>query len=79
MASIVVRNLYEDVRRWLRMRTGRHGRTLEAEVRAMLEDSVREQDSSAEAPMEAFGELGGVELDLPMQAAQPRPVDLDDE
>ena len=79
MASLVVRNLDEDVKRRLRMRAARHGRSMEAEVRAILEDSVRQQDSFAEALMGAFGDLGGVELDLPARVAQPRPVDFDDE
>jgi len=79
MASIVVRNLDEDVKRRLRVRAARHGRSMEAEVRAILEESVSRQDNFAEALMGTFGELGGVELDLPPRTAQPRPLDFDDE
>jgi plasmid stability protein len=79
MASIMVRNLDEDVKRRLRVRAARHGRSMEAEVRAILEESVRQQDNFAEALMGTFGELGGVELDLPTRTAQPRPLDFDDE
>lgn len=79
MASIMVRNLDEDVKQRLRVRAARHGRSMEAEVRAILEESVRQQDNFAEALMGTFGELGGVELDLPARVAQPRPLDFDDE
>jgi antitoxin FitA len=79
MASIMIRNLDEDVKRRLRIRAARHGRSMEAEVRAILEDSVHQQDNFAEALIGAFSELGGVELDLPARAAQPHPVDFDDE
>lgn len=79
MASIMVRNLDEDVKRRLRVRAARHGRSMEAEVRAILEESVSQQDNFVEALMGTFGELGGVELDLPPRTAQPRPLDFDDE
>lgn len=79
MATIMVRNLDEDVKRQLRMRAARHGRSMEAEVRAILEESVRRQDSFAETLMGTFGELGGVELELPARTAQPRSLDFDDE
>lgn len=79
MASIVVRNLDDDVKRRLRMRAARHGRSMEAEVRAILEESVHQHDNLAEALMGTFGELGGVELELPERSAQPRPLDFDDE
>jgi plasmid stability protein len=75
----MVRNLDEDVKRRLRVRAARHGRSMEAEVRAILEESVSQQDNFVEALMGTFGELGGVELDLPPRTAQPRPLDFDDE
>jgi plasmid stability protein len=77
MAAIVVRNLDEDVKRRLRVRAARHGRSMEAEVRAILEDSVRGQDNFAEALMETFGALGGVDLEIPARSVQPRPVEFD--
>jgi plasmid stability protein len=79
MAAIVVRNLDEDVKRRLRVRAARHGRSMEAEVRAILEESVRGQDNFAEAIMETFGALGGVELDIQPRVAPARPVDFGDE
>jgi len=52
---------------------------MEAEVRAILEESVREQDSFAEALMETFGGLGGVDLEVPPRTAQARPLEFGDE
>ncbi|MBK6729240.1 MAG: Arc family DNA-binding protein [Xanthomonadales bacterium] len=40
MAALTVRNLPDEVHRALRMRAAAHGRSTEAEVRAILEDSV---------------------------------------
>lgn len=79
MAAIVVRNLDEDTKRRLRMRAARHGLSMEAEVRAILEASVREQDNFAETLMETFGELGGVELEIPARTAQARPMEFGNE
>lgn len=78
MAAIMVRNLDEDVKRRLRMRAARHGRSMEAEVRAILEETVREQDNFAEALMETFGGLGGVDLEVPSRTAQARPMEFGD-
>ncbi len=41
MASLTVRNLPEETHRALRVRAARHGRSTEAEVRAILEETVR--------------------------------------
>jgi len=41
MASLTVRNLSEETHRALRVRAARHGRSTEAEVRAILEETVR--------------------------------------
>jgi len=43
MTVMTVRNLPEEVRRALRIRAARHGRSTEAEVRAILEEAVRPQ------------------------------------
>ena len=41
MASLTVRNLPEEVHRALRVRAARHGLSTEAEVRAILKESVK--------------------------------------
>lgn len=41
MAMLTVRNLPEEVHRALRVRATEHGRSTEAEVRAILEEAVK--------------------------------------
>ncbi len=43
MAMLTVRNVPDEVRRALRVRAARHGRSTEAEVRAILEEAVKPQ------------------------------------
>jgi plasmid stability protein len=43
MATLTVRNLPDEVHRALRLRAARHGRSTEAEVRALLEEAVKPQ------------------------------------
>lgn len=51
MAVLTVRNLPDEVHRALRMRAASHGRSTEAEVRAILEATVRPKDQ------EGFGTM----------------------
>jgi antitoxin FitA len=41
MANLTVRNLSEETHRALRTRAARHGRSTEAEIRFILEETVR--------------------------------------
>lgn len=41
MPTLTVRNLPDEVRRALRLRAAQHGRSTEAEIRAILEAAVR--------------------------------------
>lgn len=41
MAMLTVRNLSDEVHRALRVRAAQHGRSTEAEVRAILEEAVK--------------------------------------
>ena len=43
MAVLTVRNLPDEVHRALRLRAAQHGRSTEAEVRALLEEAVKPQ------------------------------------
>ena len=82
VAAMSIRNLDERVLELLRIRAARHGRSMEAEVRAILVDAVRESDDGpnlAQAIMARFGELGGVELDLPPRNAALRAVEFADD
>ena len=44
MAAITVRNLDDHVKQRLRVRAAQHGRSMEAEVRAILVDAVAEEE-----------------------------------
>jgi antitoxin FitA len=77
-----IRNLDDHVLERLRVRAARHGRSMEAEVRAILVDAVREPDGGpnlGQAIMERFAGLGGVELDLPRREAAARAAEFGDD
>ena len=79
MAALNIRNLNETVKRRLQVRAARHGRSMEAEVRAILEEAVREPADSAglfTALLDQFGALGGVDLDLPGRDDPARAADF---
>ena len=44
MPAVTIRNLPEETHRALRVRAAHHGRSTEAEIRAILEDAVRPDD-----------------------------------
>jgi antitoxin FitA len=58
MAQLVVRNLPEAVKNSLKRRAQSHGRSLEAEVRALLEEAVRREPKPIQAETgKGFGDL----------------------
>lgn len=75
MATLTIRQLDERTHAHLRMRAARHGRSVEAEVRAIL-------DAAVDLPEEHFllvlhatmSEVGGVDLPLEPRADLPRSV-----
>lgn len=79
MAAVSIRNLDDDVRERLRIRAARHGRSMESEIRVILEDAVRDPRQSVglmQTLVDRFGELGGVELDLPVRSTPPRAAEV---
>lgn len=46
MAQFVVRNVEDEVKRRLRTRAARHGRSTEEEVREILRDAVKDEGTS---------------------------------
>ena len=46
MAQLVVRNIETDVKTRLQRRAKRHGQSMEAEVRDILRDAAKEEESS---------------------------------
>ncbi|MCI0633975.1 MAG: Arc family DNA-binding protein [Actinobacteria bacterium] len=78
MADISIRNLDDEVRERLRVLAARHGRSMEAEIRAILEQAVRAEpgDGLVASLVLAAGAVGGVELEVPPRSDLARMPDL---
>lgn len=79
MAAVSVRGLDDEVRDRLRIRAARHGWSMEAEIRAILVEAVSDPELSQglfTALLDHFGDIGGVELELPPRRTPVRVVDL---
>jgi len=79
MAALSIRNLDEAVKQRLLLRAARHGRSMEAEARAILTEAVSEPADAAglfTALLDRFGRLGGVDLALPDREEPPRAADF---
>ncbi|MBW3638415.1 MAG: Arc family DNA-binding protein [Actinobacteria bacterium] len=79
MAAVSIRNLDDDVRERLRVRAARHGRSMEAEIRTILAEAVREPDPVENlftALLDRFADIGGVELGMLSRSTRPRAADL---
>jgi plasmid stability protein len=79
MAALSIRNLDDEVQRRLKMRAAQHGRSMEAEARAILTDAVRESADAAglfTEILERFGALGGVDLPMPERRDHARAADF---
>ena len=79
MTAVSIRNLDPAVKAKLRVRAAEHGRSMEAEIRAILVDAV----SELSRPVGLFDairaislEHGGVNLELPHRERRQRPIDL---
>jgi len=79
MATLTIRDLDEGIRAGLRVRAARHGRSMEAEVREILRDVLARPavgDQLGSRVRQRFATLGGVELELPTRADDPRAANL---
>lgn len=81
MATLMIRNVETAVKERLRVRAARHGRSMEAELRSILND-VLDRDSEAEpnlaeAIRRHFAPLDGVELELPPRGPAREPPRFD--
>ncbi len=76
MAALNVRNLSEETHRALRVRAAQNGRSMEAEVRAILDEAVRpaERQRLGSALVDLFRPLGGVDLDVTRDRTPTEPV-----
>jgi plasmid stability protein len=78
MPAIVVRNISAEAHRALRVRARKHGRSTEAEVRAILEGAVRREPRiGLGSALAALAEpLGGLELKIRRDKRPAIPADL---
>lgn len=76
MAAITIRNLSDETHRAIRLRAAEHGRSTEAEVRAILDEAVRPTHrlKMGSALVALFRPLGGVDLDIERDATPPEPA-----
>lgn len=77
MATITVRDLPEDVRAALKRRAALNHRSMEAEVRTILTDTVLDVGwmQTLIAVAEDYRDSGGLDLEVPDREL-PRPVEL---
>ncbi|MFC7549126.1 Arc family DNA-binding protein [Plantactinospora sp. GCM10030261] len=79
MAALSIRDLDDSVREKLRLRAARNGRSMEAEIRAILASAVAEETPRTDlfhALVDRFSQLGGVDLEIPARNTPPRPAVL---
>jgi len=76
MPTLTIRNVPVETKKRLRIRAAEHGRSMEAELRAILEETLAEPENMGQAIRRHFGALGGVELDLPERTPAGEPPDF---
>lgn len=77
MRTLTIRQLKEHTHARLRGRAAKHGRSVEAEVRAILDAAVDLPEENILLALHAtFSEAGGLDLQVPERTEPPRPVDL---
>ena len=77
MGTLTIRQLDERTHARLRGRAAEHGRSVEAEVRAILDAAVNLPEQNLLLSLRAsMAEAGGVDLDLAPHTDRPRQVDL---
>lgn len=77
MGTLTIRQLSERTHARLRGLAAKHGRSVEAEVRAILDSAVDlPEENILLALHNEIREIGGIDLPLPSRTDQPRPIDL---
>jgi len=79
MASVTVRNLPDETHRALRVRAATHGRSTEAEIRAILESAVRPEGRIKLGTLlsEIGREVGGIDLEIERDRTPAEPVSFE--
>jgi plasmid stability protein len=79
MATLTIRGLDDETKARLRVSAARHGRSMEAEVRSILEEALPSQQTSVGLGSRIrarFADVRDVELDLPRRSEMPRAASL---
>jgi plasmid stability protein len=75
MATLTIRNLDAALKERLSVRAAQHGRSMEAEIRDILQDTLKEPERPAtnlyQRIRARFAPFGGVDLDLPPREPAP--------
>jgi antitoxin FitA len=79
MASVTVRNLPDETHRALRVRAATHGRSTEAEIRAILETAVRPEGRVKLGTLlaEVGREVGGFDLEIERDKTPAEPMSFE--
>jgi antitoxin FitA len=77
MAAVTVRNLREETHRALKLRAAQNGRSTEAEIRDILETTVRPRVGLGSALAAIGRSVGGVELDLRRKRSPVKPASFE--
>ena len=79
MATLTIRNLDEGVKAQLRIEAARHGRSMEEEVRVILQNALVRTTSTTgfgSRIHQRFASLADKGLDLPDRTERPRAAEL---
>ncbi|HEX3952450.1 MAG TPA: Arc family DNA-binding protein [Stellaceae bacterium] len=81
MATLTIRDVAPELKQLLRLRAARNGHSMEAELRQILKDSLRNEAAApeldlGEAIRRRFAPFGGVELDIPPREDGPAPPEF---
>jgi plasmid stability protein len=79
MPAVTIRNLPDETHRAIKARAVRHGRSTEAEIRAILENAVHPPERvKLGSALAAIGqEFGGVDLDIARDKTPARMVNFE--
>ncbi len=80
MATITIRNLDDSVKQRLRVQAASHNRSMEEEVRIILQDAVRKTETEGRIGSRIhrrFTETGGISLPEPDRKQDPRKPEIE--
>ena len=81
MASITIRNLPDQIKESLRVKAAKHGVSLEAYLRTILQQASKPDNGKPvnilDLAQKYFGSENGVDLDLPERSSHRKPVSFD--